>query len=50
MKSLPYLPGLICMGIGGYLAIQESDYALWFLGAGFVLALCALGDNTEEEQ
>ena len=48
MKMLAYLPGLICLSFGGYLALQENDLYGWFLVVGFVLALCALGNNAEE--
>jgi hypothetical protein len=51
MKVLAFIPGLICMGLGGYLAIQESSQFGWFLGIGFVLTLCALGvDDTVVKQ
>jgi|SaaInlV_100m_DNA_2_1039680.scaffolds.fasta_scaffold241011_2 hypothetical protein len=52
MKVLAFLPGLVCIGLGGYLAVQESNIFGWFLGIGFVLTLCALGivDETVEKQ
>ncbi len=42
-KVLAFVPGLFCLGLGGYLCINENSSFGWFLGLGFFMSLCALG-------
>lgn len=50
LKVLAFVPGLLSIGLGGYLAVLENNHFGWFLGVGFIMCLCALGGTMPSKE
>jgi len=48
MKKLLLIPGVICLGLAGYMALNETPQWGWFLFAGFILSLEAFDSVSKQ--